>query len=252
MPRFNYTGRKKIKHQDIIITVFDNNGLLKFDADIDLSDYSLPVESPVYVEAYRQTSWMRFGFGKAESIKPESDNRLSEFDSLDGIRFRVKVSQTDGTHGKILAIADKIRPVKPEEGDAGRLCILHVKSEEMDSIWKLDFEGGYPILLISKKAGSKDIISQSPEFISLVYPSVLREILYKIKTDSDPDWMDEDDSWQSQWIKFVSLLPSVGEIPDLEDNAEEGYNQWVDDAVESFSRNMGIVETYISVRGEGE
>ena len=99
MPRFNYTGRKKIKRQDIIITIFNSNGILSYDADVDLTDYTLPSEAPVYVEAYRQTSWMRFEHGTVSSLKSQSNNRLSEFDSLDGIRFRVKVSQGDGVHG---------------------------------------------------------------------------------------------------------------------------------------------------------
>ena len=252
MPRFNYTGRKKIKRNDIIITVLDRNGILSFDADIDLSDYSLPPESPVYVEAYRQTSWMRFDYGNATGLKARTDNRLSEFDSLDGIRFRVKVSQGDGIHGKLLAVADKIRPVKPEEGDSGRSCILPVKSEEMNCIWRIDFEGDDPILLISKKAGSKDLISQSPEFISLVYPSVLREILFRIKIyEADADWQEDEGSWQNQWFRFVRFLPGVGEPPDLSDD-DLRYKQWVEDAVGAFSRNLDIVGTFVSYREGGE
>lgn len=250
MPRFNYTGRKKINRSDIIITVFDRNGVLTFDADVDLSDHSLPEDSPVFVEAYRQTSWMRFDYGNSAEPKAQSDNRLSGFDSLDGIRFRVKVSQGDGVHGKLLAVADKIRPVKPEEGEAGRLCILPVKSEDMDCIWKIDFDND-PILLISKKAGSKDMISQSPGFISLVYPSVLREILFKIK-GSDVDWIEDEESWQNQWLTFVNNLPGTGDPPDWLDDDKDRYYQWVEDAVESFARHLHIVETFVSYHEGGE
>lgn len=250
MPRFNYTGRKKIKRHDLTITVLNNNGILSFAADIDLSDYNLPAEAPVYVEAYRQTSWMRFGYGNAGGLKPETDNRLSEYDSLDGVLFRVKVVEDDGTHGKLLAVADRIRPVKPEEGDAGRLCVLPVKSEEMDCIWRLDFTDD-PVLFISKRAGSKDAISRSPEFISLVYPSVLREVLFEIK-ESDEEWQEDEHSWQKQWVTFVNLLPGVGDMPDISSNDESVYEQWVLDAVESFSRSLDIVGTFVDYHEDGE
>jgi len=250
MPRLNYTGRKKIKRQDITITVFDKNGVLDFKTDMDLSEYGLPPESPVYVEAYRQTSWMRFESGVVCDPKAQTDNRLSEFDSLDGIRFRIKVSDREGAHGKLLAVADKIRPVKPEEGDAERLCILPVQSEEMDCIWKIKFDRN-PVLLISKRAGSKDIISKSPEFISLVYPAILREVLREIK-QSDDDWQEDEEAWQIQWISFINLLPGVGEMPELSDENDDAYDQWVEDAVGAFSRRLKIVETFVSYREDGE
>jgi hypothetical protein len=251
MPRINYTGRKKIKYHDITITIFDRKGILSFEADIDLSDYKLPLDSPVYVEAYRQTAWMRFEYGTVIHVSPKTDNRLTEFDSLDGIRFRVKVSQNDGTHGKLLAIADKIRPVKPEEGDADRQCILPVQSHDMECIWKVDYEGDEPILLINRKAGSKDIVAKSQEFVSLVYPSVLREVLYKIRDDNS-EWQDDEESWQNKWLKFTTLLPGVGDTPDWLDDETHTFNQWVDDAVEAFSRQLNVVNKFVSYHSEGE
>ena len=250
MPRFNYTGRKKINRQDVTITVFDNNGILKFKADMNLKEYGLPAESPVYVEAYRQTSWMRFESGVVCEPDTPKDSKLSEFDSLEGIRFRIKVTQREGAHGKLLAMADKIHPLKPEEGDTERTCILPVQSADMECIWKIQFDEE-PILLVSKKAGSKDMISKSPEFITLVYPAILREVLYEIKT-SDDDWQEEEEAWQKQWIEFINLLPGVGKMPELPCENEDAYDQWVEDAVDSFSRKLKIVETFVSCREDGE
>lgn len=250
MPRFNYTGRKKIKRQDVSITVRSNNGILSFGAEVDLNGYGLPRDAPIYVEAYRQTSWMRFGYGSVGNPIPQTENRLSEYESLDGVLFRVKVVEEEGAHGKLLAVADRLRPVKPEEGDGGRLCLLHVKSEEMDCIWRLDFTNG-PILLVSKGAGSKDAISRSPEFISLVYPAVLKEVLFRIK-ESDEEWDEDEESWQNQWITFVSSMSGVGEMPDTSGDDEDAYDRWVLDAVESFARRLDIVGRYVNYRENGE
>lgn len=251
MARLNYTGRKRINRQDVQITVLDINGVLTFKADVQLDDYRLPPDSPLYIEAYRQTSWMRFECGNAGKPLTGAANRLSEFDSLDGIRFRVKVTEGVGTHGKLLAVADKIPPVKPEEGDGGRLCILPVRSAEMECIWRLELSDT-PTLLISKRAGSKDALTRSPEFIALVYPAVLGEILDEIR-DTHDEWQEEEDCWQRQWLTFVDLLPGVGDMPEItEDSDNEAFREWKIDAMESFSRCLNIPETYSQYREEEE
>ena len=61
--RFNYTGRIRIRRKDLTICLREQDGILSFDADLSaLVDYELPPESFVFVEAYRQTNWMRFPF----------------------------------------------------------------------------------------------------------------------------------------------------------------------------------------------
>ncbi|MFQ5688063.1 MAG: hypothetical protein ACE5GV_15555, partial [Candidatus Scalindua sp.] len=128
MPRLNYTGRKKIFRHDISITVFDSNGILSFDADLNTDNYKLPEGAEIFVEAYRQAVWMRFPYGTVKDRKQPENRRLSDFDSLDGILFRVKITQSDGVHGKLLAIAERIKPRKPEDEDENRECILPARS----------------------------------------------------------------------------------------------------------------------------
>ena len=70
MPRLNYTGRKKIFRHDISITVYDNKGILSFDADLKTDNYKLPEEAVIFIEAYRQAVWMRFPYGTIN--KPET------------------------------------------------------------------------------------------------------------------------------------------------------------------------------------
>jgi hypothetical protein len=61
--RLNYTGRVKINRSDVFIAIQKKDELLIFDADLKLDDYGLPADSQIYIEAYRQTVWMRFLFG---------------------------------------------------------------------------------------------------------------------------------------------------------------------------------------------
>lgn len=242
MPRLNYTGRKKIFRQDALITVQDINGILSFKADLNLKSYNLSDDAMVFIEAYCSNVWQRFSYGTVNQIDGTKNFLLTDFDSLDGILFRVKVTQRDGIHGKLVAAAKQIRPRKPEEGDANRIALLPVKSQEMDCIWKVDFTDS-PVLLISKQVGNKDIIALSSEFLSLVYPAVFREILYKVIYDRPDDPEDMED-WKAYWLKFAEMLPGTGEIPAESD--EHLYDEWIDDAISAFARSQNVLDKFTS------
>ena len=69
--RINSTGRRKILRGDARIFVRpDPDGVLTFDATIDLTDYGLPDDAHVFVEAYRQTTFMRFPHGTVAAPQP--------------------------------------------------------------------------------------------------------------------------------------------------------------------------------------
>ena len=112
--RLNYTGRIKIFRSDLRLATREVGGALSFDADLRLIDYELPAEALVFVEAYRQTTWMRFSFGTVAAMQPPVDRWLHEFDSPDGILFRVKVTQAKDEH-VLLAVADRIPLAQPDQ-----------------------------------------------------------------------------------------------------------------------------------------
>jgi hypothetical protein len=97
--RLNYTGRKKIRREDVGIALHEKpNAPATFDADLSkLSEYKLPDDAVVSVEARLQTRWMRFPFGTVGAITPAADRTLTEFDSAEGMMFSVKVTAVSGT-----------------------------------------------------------------------------------------------------------------------------------------------------------
>lgn len=251
MPRFNYTGRKKISREDAVVAIARGlNGYHCFNVNLRLKEYKLPDDALVYIEAYRQTTWMRFDYGRAGSLVEPTDRSLYEFETPDGIRFRVKVTSGDGENGKLLAQADKIRPCQPDKQDESRVPLLPVRPKEMYGIWRLDFSGDEPILEINKNAGNKDAITHSPQFRSLVFSSVLREIMTRIAIKERPEDNEDMDDWRARWINFAGLLPGVEELP--LDGSEIGViDQWVDNVVSSFSRTKKDLEVFLSF-WEGE
>ena len=235
--RFNYTDRIRIERKDVRITLREENGKFSFDADLSaLAEYELPPESLVFVEAYRQTNWMRFDFGQVGAITPAKKRDLSQFESPDGLLFRVKVTPNGDVH-TLLAEADRIPLARPELSEGDRKPLLPVKPQKLgDEIYRLDFSDDRPLLLINSEAGNYADIGHSPAFMSLVYPGVFREILNRVllieKHDDDANLED----WKSQWIKFASLHPGLGELPGPDDM--DGRTDWIDKAVSAFAKQI--------------
>jgi hypothetical protein len=239
--RLNFTGRRKIRREDVSIALHEKaNAPATFDADLTkLPEYNLPADAIVSVEARVQTRWMRFGYGTVGAITPPADRALTEFDSADGILFSVKVTAASGTRGMLLAVGDGIPVRFPGESEERRNPLLPVKSDDIGhEVYRLDFSNDPPILLINRAAGDKDTIVRSPLFMSIVYPAALREILNRIihvEDFDDPD--DEGDSWQARWLRFATALPSVGPIKDDGDR-----DQWIDDAVAAFAKQQATLD----------
>lgn len=249
--RLNYTGRKKIRREDVSITLHAKpNAPTTFDADLaKLAEYKLPADATVSVEARLQTRWMRFGYGSVSAITPAADRGLTEFDSTDGIRFSVKVTAATGNPGKLLAEADGIPLLFSGETEERRDPLLPVKSDDIGhEVYRLDFSNDPPLLLVNRAAGDKDAIVRSPLFMSIVYPAALREILNRVILVDDLDDSDDDgESWQARWLKFAAALPSVGPVPKEDDERE----QWIDDAVAAFAKEQTMLERFVACWQKG-
>jgi len=234
--RFNYTDRLRILREDVQVELKQNGENFSFDAKLDLADYDLPEDALVFVEAYRQTSWMRFDYGTVGAITPPADRGLSEFDSPDDIRFRVKVTQASDTH-VLLAEADRIPLRRPEDGEDKRAPLLPVKGQSLgEEIYRVDFSDDKPRLLVNKDAGDWRAIAKSPAFASLVYPTVFREVLTRILMVNKFDDSSDVSNWRSMWLKFTEALPGIAECPNAED--EDACGDWVDVAVQAFATKL--------------
>jgi len=127
----NYTNRRRIRRKDARITIHEEKNGIIFDAGLNLGDYDLPAEARIFVEAYRQTQYMRFDFGKVGAMRIPVDRFLRDFDSPEGVLFRVKVVTSAAPHGLLLGEADQIRPRKSTEEDQNRMPLLPVVPEDL-------------------------------------------------------------------------------------------------------------------------
>jgi hypothetical protein len=250
--RFNYTGRKRIFHQHAQIFIRTDDGSASFDANINLNDYALPSDAKVYVEAYRQTSWMRFDFGTVAALVPPVDRCLARFESFEDILFRVRVVSEKQPHGRLIAEGDKIRLRHPQEQEVLQRPLLPVISKNLQGqISRIDFEDR-PRLEINAAVGNWRELARNPAFRSMVLSYAVKEILTRILLveryfDTDTD---DPDDWSAQWLRYVSSLPGVGHPPG-DGSDQDPIDEWIESAVSAFGRKHGVLD-WFNIFWQGE
>jgi hypothetical protein len=157
--------------------------------------------------------------------------------------FRVKVVDKIGTHGRILASVDKIRPAGEDHQPLGSRSLLFVEYDDLGhTIWQLDLDGDWPVLRLNRTVEEISLIASSDNgFLSLVYPEVLRQILTRILIVDDHTDPDCDDDWPSLWLKLAASLPGMS-APVQTSNA--GRRAWIENAVNAFCANFDLMDKF--------
>ncbi len=242
---FNFTGRRKIGRKDVAITIRQERAVWVFDADLRLADYHFPHNAEVWLEAHRQNLWMQWTWGTVSALRVPADRRLTEFDVPDGVLFRVRVVQPPGQeHHKLVGEADGIPFVKAGEATDRRRHLLEPVPDALDQqLWKLDFASDPPRLLVNKDATPTwKEMACSPQFVALVYPEVLRQVLSRALFHEEWTEDDEEGGWPADWVRFAKNLGGLSNVPPL--NMRMDRENWIEEAVDAFCRRLEIRSTW--------
>lgn len=253
--RVNFTGRRRISRKHVEIEVFDGHPR-RFDARLILDDLELPNDAAVYIEATcaGSNAVQRFDFGQVGAVEPLSKPELSKIEG-ENVFFTLKVVDTSHRFGRILAIAENVRPERAGEQTAtGRRGILPIEEKDLgQELWKLEFrESGVSMLANSNVPGLVDRICSDPALYSVVYPVIVRNVLGKAIRDGG-DLDDDDECWQALWLRFGrNLHPEWLAPPNQEDDVVE-IEEWVDEVVEAFCKNHALKDKFLHViNGNGD
>lgn len=251
MKRFNYTGRKKIFHEDVKIRLHgDFKDKPSVDVALSLGEYEFPPGSGVFLEPQRKTRFMRIALGEVANSVRRNNIALTEFDDAFDIDFRVKV--VDVTQGLLLGIAENVTPYdKDDHLDENQLSILPVSSVDLSSfgvLWRIAWGDQKAVLEVERDLGSRDQVVRSLMFRAFILPVAMRQILVKILSNKD-NWdseLSDPQDLSTRWLLFARQIG--GGVPDQ--NADD-YEEWIDDVVRILATKIGVRLEAIEAFAEG-
>lgn len=251
----NFTGRKPIDRSTISIVIRPVGEGWAFDAKFDPASLGVfPGFAEIWLEAHRDNLWMHWPWGTINTPSPPQDRRLLEFDVPDGIWFRLKVVQSSGhEHNKLLGVAERIPFVQVGEDEKKkRPLLIPIPMELGNQLWRIDLEQEEPVLHVNQDCRPSWVdAAKDPHFIALVYPQAMRMILERALI-GESSWSEDDDeeSWQSRWVRFAQLLGAPDDVPKREES--DARLAWIDEAVELFSSENKMLSMWNSVVDPGD
>jgi hypothetical protein len=242
--RINSTGRKKITQDriDLRILAAVPGEPIRAKLGIDLEALGLPASAGVSVEAYHRSTAMRFDCGTVGAKKIPDVLLLDDLDQTGGVLFRIKVVDREVQQGKILASADRVRPLIEGE-DVGRRSIFPVQYSDLgQEVWRVDVDDDAgPFLLINSKIPAlMHRIHDNPLVAGALLPAAFRIVLAHIAYNPSED--DEDGTgWKADWKRFCNESLGVDDDPDDLDD-DEARDAWVDNVVRCYCESRAFAE----------
>jgi hypothetical protein len=220
-----------------------------FDVVWDAAELKLPDTGRVRLEAFSSGSpeVLRFDWGTVAEPTPPKERGLT---SLPGgnIAFNFKVVDFDGHRGRLLGIAQNIRPIRKADDDSGRQSLLPVdpSGELGEEVWRLKFMHNNAWLQVNNKIPNiMDIARTNETFFALVYPAVLRQIFFQVLIIDQRDDADEDDEWHCKWLRWGRHWhPDKSNPPENVPNDHADQLAWIEAVVGNFAEQHQAAHRY--------
>ena len=256
--RIKFLQRAKILQQDVRIEVSKPGPRIYFQAKFQLSNYKLPLNARIYIDAYQLMERIRFDLGTVGMPNPV---RPLEISSLKGARVHFDLVVVDGATGRKVANADKLKPVVVG-GEAVRAdnSLLPVDTTKgLDGLyWRIDYcekdEEGMkdaPVLLVDEEASSSTDLMGDASLRVAVLPSSMREILGRVLLVDEHRYEAAGRDWRNSWLRFATRLvgdePPSLDVPQHEvDQAREECDAWIQRAVEMFCNKHAFLKQFLT------
>jgi hypothetical protein len=213
-----------------------------------LADENLPPNAAAYLEATCAGSNIvqRFDLGTIENPNLV-DRELTEVEG-ENVFFSLKIVDTSQWFGRLLGIAQNIRPERSsEDSTAGRRGILPIEPAELQQqLWRLEFRDHDVFLLVNKDVPDlRDRVRSDPLFYAAVYPELVRQILFRA-LEQDSEIVEDEERWPAMWLRFGKNLHPEHEPPPLEGDNDEEREEWVEEVVNAFCESHLLKNKYLA------
>jgi hypothetical protein len=247
--KLNFTDRIKVPRSAVSIALRrDATGLLVFDPLLALTDIALPADARVFVEAFYRASYMRFDCGTVGRPAIPEMRRLTDIDSDNLVRFRVKVvGRSLSDEHRVLAASPDITIAAAGPGASGRISLLPVNFRDLgEQIWRVEIETNQAVLELNSRIASIEQMARTDmKFFALVYPAAVREILTHIVLVEQYGADEEADEWWSLWLRWAAAL-----MPDPLPEDVDDRPAWISSVVAAFCARYELSRSFDALEPE--
>lgn len=203
----NQTGRKKIFLELLEVLPKTEGAKRSIYLKWDLRSLELDSDDELFIEVDSFASSNRLAFGK---VADGTGSFTVDLDYIQDLRVaKLKMFTVAGKEDvRIITSTTTSIPVVFDIVDADSTELLKVqKIDELDTLWKVDYYSGEPILQICNRNGLYPSITQGPLFFAAILPAVVKEIAYKVFS-GDPQIQEETLSRWKQYFLYLGLTES--------------------------------------------
>lgn len=242
-----------------LLKIHQKAPLLKIEFDWGLKPNldDIPSNARVFVDAWKDMSFMRFDYGNFHNIVQPNNISLTELDSWTSASFVVRIVQ----NGIILAASKKHTVSIAQPDLKSRRSLIIADYEDLgERPWKLDIYEDIPIprLVFNERWWNEleekgKSLSDDSKVMGMIMPAVLENMLnfLIISLKSDLHRWHQDPSWKGAWIRFArNLLPDG--IPEyIENETDESEflseaSNWISQVVKIYSDSKSLTSNLIN------
>ena len=244
------TEAKQISRSLVRIEVFDGSPRT-FTAELKLNEEDFPKTAIVVLDATcaRSEIVKRFEFGTIARIGL-AQGQEPFLDELPGenVFLKLKVIDVSQKIGRILGILENIRPINTGKKTLGGIQgILPIEpfGELGEQLWQLKFkENGVFLYVNNTIERLPEHFGTDPSIACLLYPAIIREVLWKILIYEKFDPADEQEGWRADWIRFAKKFdPNMPSPTDDEEDHDE-TKDWIENVVMQFCNKFEFKQSY--------
>ena len=241
--RFNYTGRIKINREHVSVALNDERqGKIAPAVDIDLSEYDLPDNAPVFLEFYSSSFLRRDQYGTCAEPKRKGPTAFPSSNRASELKVRLKVLDPQPDSHKILALMKGAKPEdEPQAGSVSRDSLLALRAADLrGQVWRVlpsTSRDEHPELLIDKRFGDHQLLAATDWFQAIVMPSAFEQVLTSIVVHHKFDNIEEDSIWAA-WLRYALLYSSAKAVPEIDDSDDSTLQEaveWIAEVVETWA-----------------
>ncbi len=237
---FNYTKRQRIDRRHVQIRLLESSPeSASIDVGVDLTVYDFVSTARAYIEARGESAFERFELENPFDRLYHDRFELVDTSISSVTNFYLRVVE-DGVGGRLLGLATDVKLTNPADLITERDALLPVEWADIgQEIWRMRYdESSGPTLLVSRVLQDNFTqISADPMFAGCIVPQAFRRVLEFALSDGDET--DIDDSWFSEWHRWMLSLPGLSPLAlRLEDELQrrDRIDEWIDESVDEFSK----------------